>query len=295
MARPDANARILAVAALRRPVARSLSYTSPRRIRTAAKPSSTTAYAQNTPNPVHGASDVAGSGCTVTTASPAAPGRYLPISSATPLGRKPTTIGIANSRPNSAEIPPAVLRSRVPRARPSRPATARYSALPITARTTPGSPSDTDRCWRPRIDCPARNTANAAGTLAATTTAASTAALPHSVGSRRGTAASVVRISPDAYSLVISSTPSTPAAICASCTPARLTDTGSNELTAAPCGGLASRSRLYRTPNATSKITADSSDHSAPGWVRSLVHSGLITRTWVTRNVLISPPQRRSW
>src|SRR5262249_21150671 len=56
-------------------------YASPRRIRTAANPSSTAAYAQNTPNPVHGASDVAGSGCTVVTASPAAPGRYLPISS----------------------------------------------------------------------------------------------------------------------------------------------------------------------------------------------------------------------
>src|SRR5215472_16073694 len=267
-------------------------YASPRRIRTAAKPSSTTAYAQNTPNPVHGASDVAGSGCTDVTARPAAPGRYLPTSSARPPGRKPTTIGIANSRPNSAEIPPAVLRRSVPRARPSSPATARYSAPPITARTTPGSPSDTDRCWRPRIDCPARNTASAAGTLTATIEAASAAALPHSVGSRRGTAASVVLISPDAYSLVISSTPSTPAAICASCTPARLTETGSNELTVAPCGGLAARSRLYRMPNPTIRITADSSDHSAPGWVRSLVHSDLITRTWVTRNVLISPPWR---
>jgi hypothetical protein len=114
--------------------------------------------------------------------------------------------------------------------------------------------------------------------------------LPHRVGSRRGTAASVVRISPVAYSLVISSTPSTPAATCASSTPARLTDVGSNVAAAAPCGGLATRSRLYRMPNATTRITADSSDHSAPGWVRSLVHSDFITRAWVTLSVLISPP-----
>ena len=94
---------------------------------------------------------------------------------------------------------------------------------------------------------------------------------------------------------MISSTPSTPAAICASCTPARLTEVGSNEATAAPCGGRAARSRLYRTPNATIIITADSSDHSAPGWVRSLVHSDFITRAWVTRIVLISAPRTLNW
>jgi hypothetical protein len=109
-------------------------------------------------------------------------------------------------------------------------------------------------------------------------------ALPHRAGSRFGTAASVVRIMPVAYSLVISSTPSTPAAICASWTPDWLTETGSNEaVAAAPCGGRASRSRLYRTPNPTTRMTADSRDHSAAGWVRSLVHSDLITRAWVTR------------
>ena len=102
-------------------------------------------------------------------------------------------------------------RSRVPRGRPSSPATARYSALPITARTTPGWLSDTDRCWRPRMDWPARKAASAAGRLTATVAAVSTAALPHRAGSRRGTAASVVRISPVAYSPVMSRTPSTPA------------------------------------------------------------------------------------
>src|SRR5690348_17585014 len=107
------------------------------------------------------------------------------------------------------------------------------------------------------------------------------AALPHRAGSRFGTAATVVLISPVAYSLVISSTPSTPTAICASCTPDRLTETGSNEAVAAPCGGLATRSRLYSTPNATTRTTAESSDHRAAGWVRSLVHSDFITRAWV--------------
>src|SRR5215813_10284479 len=83
--------------------------------------------------------------------------------------------------------------------------------------------------------------------------------------------------------------------ICASCTPARLTEVGSNVAAAAPCGGRATRSRLYRMPNATTRITADSSDHSAPGWVRSLVHSDLITWAWVTCSVLISAPRRLNW
>jgi hypothetical protein len=135
----------------------------------------------------------------------------------------------------------------------------------------------------PGIDCPARNAASAAGRLTATLAAASITALPHNTGSRRGTAARLVPISPVAYSLVMSSTPSTPTAICASCTPDRLIAVGSNDrIAAAPCGGRASRSRLYRMPNAVVRTTADSSAHRADGWVRSLVHSDLSTRAWVT-------------
>src|SRR5690348_4722386 len=212
---------------------------------------------------------------------PAVPGRYLFTSSDRLPGRKPATIGSANSTPNRAEIPPAVLRSRVPRARPSRPATARYSAQPITARVTPGWLSVVDRCCRARMDCPAVKVTNEAGRPMARIAAVIMAALPHKAGSRFGTAATVVLISPVAYSLVISSTPSTPTAICASSTPDRLTETGSNEAVAAPCGGLATRSRLYSTPNATTRTTAESSDHRAAGWVRSLVHSDFITRAWV--------------
>src|SRR5215468_12249535 len=191
-------------------------------MRRAARPRRTAAYAQDTPNPVQGGSDDVGSGWAVVTACPAVDGTYLPTSFAQLPGRKPATSWTANSRPNSAAIPPAVLRSRAPRPRPSSPATARYSALPITARATPGWLSGTDRCCRARIDWPARKATNAAGRLAATVAAGTSAALPHRTGSRRGTAARVVRISPVAYSLVISSTPSTPAAICASSTPDRL-------------------------------------------------------------------------
>src|SRR5437868_3754096 len=148
----------------------------------------------------------------------------------------------------------------------------------MTAWVTPGWPSVADRCCRARIDCPARKVTNEAGRLIARIAAVSAVALPHRAGSRFGTAASVVLIRPVAYSLVISSTPSTPTAIWASCTPDWLTETGSNEATWAPCGGLASRSRLYSTPKATIRTTADSSDHSAAGWLRSLVHSDFITQ-----------------
>src|SRR4051794_28437115 len=259
-------------------------FASPRRVRSAAKPSKTAAYRHATPRPAQGASDVAGAGGTAVTARPAVYGRDLLTSADQFPGRKPARIVSAKNKPNSTEIPPAVLRSKAPRARPIRPETARYSELPITARATPGWPSDTSRCWRLRTDCPATNTASAAGSVTAMMPATTMTALPHKTGSRRGTAASVVRIRPVAYSLVTSSTPRVPAAICASSTPDRLTDTGSNEaIAAAPCGGRASRKRLYRTPTAMIKITADPSDHSADGWVRSLIHSDLSTRAWVTR------------
>ena len=61
---------------------------------------------------------------------------------------------------------------------------------------------------------------------------ANTIALPHSTGSRRGTAARLTRIVPVAYSPVTSSTPRTPMASCASWTPVRLTAVGSNAATA---------------------------------------------------------------
>ena len=114
--------------------------------------------------------------------------------------------------------------------------------------------------------------------------AATSTALPHRTGRRRGTAARVVRISPVAYSLVTSSTPSTPTAICASCTPDRLTAAGSKDaIAAAPCGGRVSRTRLYRMPNPAIRIIVASRAQNVDGWVRSLVHSDRSTRAWVTR------------
>ena len=56
---------------------------------------------------------------------------------------------------------------------------------------------------------------------------ASTITFAHSTGSRRGTAAKVLRIIPFAYSLLMNSTPSMPAISCASVTPARLIAVGS--------------------------------------------------------------------
>ena len=135
-----------------------------------------------------------------------------------------------------------------------------------------------------RIDCPAKKATSTAGTDIANTAPSATAALPHRTGSRRGTAANVDRIIPELYSLVISIAPSTPTAIWASWIPDRLIAVGSNEATAAaPCGGRASRSRLYRIPNPAVRPAEAAPAHRADGWVRSLVHSARITRPWLTR------------
>jgi hypothetical protein len=69
-------------------------------------------------------------------------------------------------------------------------------------------------------------------------------ALPHSTGSRLGTATMLVRIMPVAYSLVTGSTPRTPTAIWASWTPARPMAVGSKLATSAgerPVWAMASR------------------------------------------------------
>src|SRR6185369_13582834 len=72
--------------------------------------------------------------------------------------------------------------------------TARYKALPSTARATPGWLSDTARCCcRPRIDWPARNVTSAVGRVTATVAITCSAAFPHRIGSRRGTAAKLAK------------------------------------------------------------------------------------------------------
>jgi len=119
------------------------------------------------------------------------------------------------------------------------------------------------------------------GTVSSTVTPAKTAALAHSTGSRRGTAAKVARIIPVAYSPVISSTPSTPIASWARNTPARLTPVGSNP--AASCGSRGGQCAAMT--DGTSRLkprmntTAASSENTVERSERSLVHSDRSTRS----------------
>jgi hypothetical protein len=114
-------------------------------------------------------------------------------------------------------------------------------------------------------------------------------ALPHSTGSRLGTATMLVRIMPVAYSLVTRSTPRIPIAIWASWTPARPMAVGSKLATSAgERGGLVTLTREYSTPKPTMRATVASSDHAVDGWVRNLVHSERTTLAWVTRRRALS-------
>src|SRR4029450_3279322 len=137
------------------------------------------------------------------------------------------------------------------------------------------------RCFSDRIDWPARNAIRGTGRHTATVVRANTIVLPHSTGSRRGTAVKLVRIRPVAYSPATSSTPRTPTAIAASWTPVRLTAVGSKA--AGSAGGRATRSRQYRTPKPTIETTVTSSDQAVEGSERSLVHSEWTTRAWLSR------------
>ena len=172
-----------------------------------------------------------------------------------PAGSRPGA-GRPNSRPNRPRSRPrccAAARPGPGRAGRPRPGTARCRSPRGPRRA---APNDTDRCWRPGSTARRGRPRPRPGRTPRTPAAASTAALPHRTGSRRGTAANVVRISPVAYSLVISSTPSTPTRDLGELDPGQADRVGSNEATAAaPCGGRAARSRLYRMPN------ADDQDH----------------------------------
>src|SRR5436305_1050059 len=96
----------------------------------------------------------------------------------------------------------------------------------MTARATPGSVNAT-LMWRPeKIDSPTTKAISTDGTISASVTIPYTTALPQSTGSRCGTAVMDARIIPVEYSAVITSTPRTPSASCASCTPARFGSSG---------------------------------------------------------------------
>src|SRR3954454_19091207 len=105
----------------------------------------------------------------------------------------------------------------------------------MTARATPGSANETPM-WRPeKIHSPIAKAISVAGSIIASVTSPYTTTLPHKTGSRRGTAVIDARIIPVEYSAVITSTPRTPSASCASWRPARF---GSNGLKAARSCGL---------------------------------------------------------
>ena len=260
-------------------------YASPRRIRTAATPSRTARRRRTRRTRSTGASDVAGSGWTVGHGLAGRAGQVL----AHLVGQAPGQE--ADQRSGARTAGRTAPRSRPPCCAAGRPGPGRAARPPPgTARCRSprgprrAAPSDTDRCWRPRIDCPARKTATAAGTLTAMTARGQHGRLAPQRGQpprhrrQRG---------PDQPGGVLAGDQQHaehPDGDLRELHPGQA-DRGRVERgdAAAPCGGLATRSRLYRMPNATTRITADSSDHSAAGWVRSLVHSDFITRAWVTR------------
>src|SRR5262245_28141249 len=216
--------------------------------------------------------------------------------SAIDAGRKPTTIWRPNRTPNSEAVAPAVLRSRAPRPNPSSPTAVRYRALPSTARATPGWFREVPSCALDRTDWLTRKVAKVAGTNSRGAVRASTTALAHSTGSRRGTATMLVRIMPVAYSLVIRSTPRTPTAICASWTPARPMAVGSKlAMSAGERGGLVTLTREYSTPKPTMGATGASGDPPADGWVRNFGQSERTTVAWVTRRVSSDDVGAGSW
>ena len=121
---------------------------------------------------------------------------------------------------------------------------------------------------------------------------ASTRTLAHSTGSRRGTAANVLRIIPFAYSLLMISTPRMPTISCARVTPARLIAVGSalakgpRPPPPPPLGPVG-----VTAPDATEAANAPNAISSSPDAAimmihertdRSLIHSERITRRWVT-------------
>ncbi len=77
-----------------------------------------------------------------------------------------------------------------------------------------------------RIACAAKKAISVDGSASTNVTSPKTPAFAHNTGSRLGTAANVERIIPVEYSPLITSTPSTPIASCATVTPIRLVSNG---------------------------------------------------------------------
>src|ERR1700733_12656822 len=133
---------------------------------------------------------------------------------------------MTKNTPAKVAIPAAVLRSSAPRATPIRPATVTYRAAPMTDRRASGAVMATPRWWLLSSAWPRKKEIKLATSETEKITPAKTASLPHRTGRRRGTAVSEARIMPVLYSLLISSTPSTPKATTAKLMPSRLVLTG---------------------------------------------------------------------
>ena len=166
-------------------------------------------------------------------------------------------------------------------------ATVRYSDAPATVRSTPGSVSAI--AVPPRADWIAvatKKSATAASMVTGSTRAASTASFAHSTGSLDGTTASEARIIPVPYSLLNTSTPSTPSTSWATRTPNRPADT-------AVTAGCAGETRYgfpaaNPAPTPTISTTATSALYQVERSARSFVHSERTTRTWVTGRATVA-------
>src|SRR3954468_3083860 len=252
------------------------SYASRRRSSIAAATRATVVYAVNRPKPSHGGTGpVAAPACRI--AAPALLGRYGVIDGAS----RPTS-GSTNRKPNTAANAPAVLRTSHPNAVPSTPETARNSAAPTTARSTPGSDREIDTFAPASTACAAKKAASRAASAAANVATAATPALPASTGSREGTAVNVARIRPLPYSLLTSTTPRAAISSWVKLTP----------LSAPPVASPAAspeRSparvnvRPGETPAASRLATLAASSHQVERTLRALIHSAARTRRPVTR------------
>src|SRR3954452_8231481 len=108
----------------------------------------------------------------------------------------------------TAAIVPTLLRITAPSARASTASTARYRPAPTTARTAPGSVKATGMPLPAKTRVATRNATSAAAIPTTAVVAATTIVFAPSTVKRCGVAASVARIEPVAYSLVIASAPS---------------------------------------------------------------------------------------
>src|ERR1022692_218271 len=202
-------------------------------------------------------------------------------------GRYVATTGATMNSAANADMPAAVFLSSAPRATPMTAAAVRYSDAPATVRSTPGSVSAI--AVPPRADWIAvatKKSATAASMVTGSTRAANTASFAHSTGSLDGTTASEARIIPVPYSLLNTSTPSTPITSWAIRMPNRLTDT-------AVTAGCAAETR-YGFPAAnpapipTIAKTVTSALYQVERSPRSFVHSERTTRAWVTGRATVT-------